>query len=419
MRISDRFRHAWNAFTSKDALKYNARDYEYGSYGMYRGLPRYSLSQSSLTNTIFNRIAVDCSMVDIVHVKEDKGNGNQQKMHDSAIQKVLRDSANIDETGIDFMHDVIYSLLDEGVIAVVPVETSESIISKDSFDIYSLRVGRITQWFPRDVRVSLYNDRTGMEQEIILPKENVAIIHNPLYGVVNDRNSTLRRLLRKIEIGDRADASLNNKINLIVQLPFVLNNDKRKNEADDRIDKFQEQLNSNNKYGVAYLDANEKITQLNRPIADNLLDEIKYLTTQFYNQIGLTENVFNGTADESEMRAYYNRTIDPIMRSIVSEFNRKFFTQTAMSQGQKLIAYRDPFKLVPVEQLAQIADTFSRNAILTPNEIRGIVGFPPNSNPSADELANRNIADINQNPGDVPVDEQSMMSPEEEEVPDP
>lgn len=404
MRIKERLRHAWNAFTAKDSISYTPTGYS--SYNRGLGLSRYSMSQASLASTVFNRISIDCSMIDLVHVKEDTKTGNQIKFKYSDIQKVLRDSANLDETGIDFLHDLVYSLLDEGVVAVVPTETSRSIITNDSFKIYSIRVAKIVQWFPNDIRVSLYNEKVGHDQEITLPKANVAIINNPLYGVINERNSTLRRLLRKIEIGDHADdALLTSKINLILQMPMVLNNEKRVKEADERIEKFQKQLEGDNQYGVAYVDGSEKITQLNRPVTNNLLDEIQYLTKQFYNQVGLTENIFNGTADETEMRAYYNRTIDPIMRSITSEFNRKFFTDAALTQGQRIIAYRDPFKLVPVEQLAQIADTFTRNAILTPNEVRGIIGFPPNSNPDADELANRNIADVNQNPSDTPYNE--------------
>lgn len=393
MGLTDRFKSAWNAFTSKDVSNSNL-EYGYGSNSAL--IRRHALSESSLASTVFNRIAIDSSMVNILHVKEDTETGNQTKV-DSGLQKCLRDEANVDQTGRSFMHDLVYSLLDYGVVAIVPVDTTKSLLKTESYDIVSMRVGRVVTWYPRAVRVSLYNDQTGREEEITLPKSTVGIIQNPLYSVVNGNNGTLRRLIRKLAIADNLDdLESSGKLNLILQLPYTVKGAERTKMAKQRVELLQKQMDESNKYGIGYVDASEKITQLNRPIAPNMQSEIEYLTKEFYNEIGLTENVFNGTANEAEMRAYYNRTIDPILEAVTSEFTRKFLTKTARTQGQKLVAYRDPFKLVPVEQLASIADTFSRNAILTPNEIRGIIGFSPNSSPDADQLANRNIADVNQ-----------------------
>lgn len=393
MSLTDRFKSAWNAFTSKDINRHQPM---YGYNGMSNLIRRHALSESSLASTVFNRIAIDASMVSILHVKEDPDSGNQEKMT-SGLQKCLMEEANIDQTGHTFVHDLVYSLLDEGVVAVVPVDTTTSPLKTESFNIVSMRVGRIVQWYPRDVRISVYNDRSGREQEIIMPKSRVAIVQNPLYSVVNGPNSTLRRLMRKLAIADNMDdLAASGKLNLILQLPYTVKGEQRTKMAKQRLTQLQSQMDERNRYGIGYIDAAEKITQLNRPVGPQVQDEIEYLTTEFYNQIGLTENVFNGTANEAEMRGYYNRTIDPIIEAVTSEFTRKFLTKTARTQGQKLVAYRDPFKLVPVEQLATIADTFSRNAILTPNEIRSIVGFSPNSNPDSDELMNRNIADVNQ-----------------------
>ena len=393
MGLTDRFKSAWNAFTSKDVSNSNL-EYGYGSNSAL--IRRHALSESSLASTVFNRIAIDSSMVNILHVKEDTETGNQTKV-DSGLQKCLRDEANVDQTGRSFMHDLVYSLLDYGVVAIVPVDTTKSLLKTESYDIVSMRVGRVVTWYPRAVRVSLYNDQTGREEEITLAKSTVGILQNRLYSVVNGNNGTLRRLIRKLAIADNLDdLESSGKLNLILQLPYTVKGAERTKMAKQRVELLQKQMDESNKYGIGYVDASEKITQLNRPIAPNMQSEIEYLTKEFYNEIGLTENVFNGTANEAEMRAYYNRTIDPILEAVTSEFTRKFLTKTARTQGQKLVAYRDPFKLVPVEQLASIADTFSRNAILTPNEIRGIIGFSPNSSPDADQLGNRNIADANQ-----------------------
>lgn len=393
MGLGSRLTSAWNAFNEKDKQTI-PKDLGYGS-GRPRSPLGTSFSRDSIANTVFNRIALDASMVDILHVKMDRDTGNQTKLK-SSLETCLTDSANIDQTGAVLIHDIVYSMMDEGTVAVVPVDTSVDIKKTDSYEIYSLRVGKITQWYPSYIRVNLYNDRTGNYEEVILPKSDVAIITNPLYEIVNKHNGLLDRLVRKMALIDQADElTVSDKLNMIMQLPYAIRGQKRKEQAEQRLQDLESQLQKS-QYGIGYVDASEKITQLSRPINNNLGDEIKYLTEQFYNALGLTQNVFNGTASEIEMRAYYNRTVDPIMMRICSEFTRKFLTKTARTQGQRMVAYRDPFKLVPVEQLATIADTFSRNAILTPNEIRGIVGFGPNADPEADKLANRNIADVNQ-----------------------
>lgn len=393
MKFTQRVKNGWNAFA--DNKNSFTKDIGYGSSSNFSSGTKRIVSRNTIANTIFNRIALDVSMVDILHVKTDSRTDNQTKM-DSPLQRCLSYEANIDQTGKAFIHDLVYSLLDEGVIAVVPVDTTISPTKSSGFDINSMRVGKITQWYPKHVRVSLYNESTGQYEEITLAKKAVAIIENPLYAVVNGDNGLLNRLLRKMALADDEDErATNGSLNMIVQFPYVVKGDVRRKQAEERLKSLEEQL-KNNRRGIAYIDATEKVTQLNRPITNNLQDEIKYLTEQFYNAIGLTQNVFNGTASESELRGYYTRSVDVIIQAILAEFNRKFLTRTAITQGQLLVAYRDPFDLVPVEQLASIADTFSRNAILTLNEIRKIIGYGPNASPAADELSNKNIADVNQ-----------------------
>ena len=412
MGLGNRIKNAWNAFTGSNKL--NNRDIGYGSssYANYR-YGRRSVARSTIANTVFNRIALDSSMVKIMHVKQDKETENQTEML-TPLSKCLNEEANIDQTGQSFIHDLVFSMLDEGVIAVVPIETSSSPISSEAYNIYSMRVGRVTQWYPKHVRVDVYNELDGQTQEITLPKSMVAIIENPLYSLLNGDDALLSRILRKMALLDDSDEKLSgDNLNLIVQLPYTVKGETRKSRAKERITDIESQL-KDGKRGIAYIDNAEKITQLNHPIASNLQEEITYLTQQFYNALGLTQNVFDGTANEVEMRAYYNRTIDPIIQAIIAEFNRKFLTRTARTQGQRLTAYRDPFELAPVEQLATIADTFSRNAILTPNEIRKIVGFGPNSDPEADKLSNRNIADANQDAAGASTSMGSLQAPQGE-----
>lgn len=394
MSIGSRVRNAWNAFRSNDKSGFMTP-------GPGESRPTYntvgrSWSKSDFSDMVFNRIAVDASMVDIVHVKVDGETGNQIKMS-SKLQDRLSYSANIDQTGRAFMHDLVESLLEQGAVAVVPTDTSADPKLSQSYDILSMRVGEITQWYPENVKVNLYNQATGKREEIILPKKDVAVIESPLYSVINAKNGTLGRLINKLQVMDKLDAEISKgSMNLILQLPYSIRNSTRREEAEERVESIEKQLEGSS-HGIAYVDGTEKITQLNRPVTNNIIDEVKYLTQQFYNQLGLTETIFNGTATETAMRYYFNETIDPIVEAILSEFNRKFISKTARTQGQKLTAYRDPFKLVPTEQIASAIDTFSRNAVTTPNESRAIIGLGPNADPTADELGNRNIADVNQN----------------------
>lgn len=410
MGLANRIKRAWNAFNTKE----NREPFKYYTeMGPSSGVPMHKLSarayhESSFANTIFNRIAIDSSMVDILDVKIDAETQNQQQQA-SGLQRCLSEEANIDQSGREFIHDLVYSMFDEGVVAVVPVETRGNPELSESYDILSMRIGKILQWYPKYVRIQVYNEETGLYEDITLPKAMVGIVENPLYEVVNSQNGTLARIVRKMAQMDKADEiAASGNLNLILQLPYIIKSDMKKKQAQERLDALEKQLNSNH-YGIGYIDGTEKITQLNRPVSNTLADEVKYLTEQFFNALGLTQNVFDGTASELEMRAYYNRTIDPIVERITSEFSRKFFSKTARSQGRKLVAYRDPFKLVPVEQLATIADTFSRNAILSPNELRKIVGYGPNSQPESDQLTNRNIAAVNQDTAGAST---SMSAPE-------
>lgn len=393
MKIRDRIAHAWNAFNGKDSKQFH--DYGPGSSNpLYTSTTRWA--RSAIADVVYNRIATDASMIDIQHVTVDEDDQSQKKIK-SGLQNCLSVEANKDQSGRDFIHDLVYSMFDEGVVAVVPIETTLNPEVSGSYDIKSMRTGRITQWYPSHVKVELYDDRDGTKKEIVLPKAQVAIIENPFYSIVNSNGGMLRRITDKMAQMDQIDqiAAAGN-LNLILQIPYSIKNPTKKAEAEQRRKDLEDQL-ENNKYGVGYIDGTEKITQLNRPITTNLQDEVKYLTEQFYNALGLTQNVLNGTAKEPEMLAYYSRTIDPVMQVITSEFSRKFITKTGRTQGQTLKSYRNPFNLVPVEQLASIADTFTRNAILSSNEFRPIVGFQPRKDdPKADALVNSNIADVNQ-----------------------
>lgn len=392
MGIRDRLTHAWNAF--KGSGIYSAWDVGAGSSQPIHRVITPRINASSYAATLFNRIAVDAAQVDIRHVKISQDNQNEYKM-DSKMQYILNTEANIDQSNREFIHDIVYSMFSEGVVAVVPVDTTVN-PKTGSYDIVTMRTGRITQWYPQHVRVELYNERTGLKEEVTLEKRNVAILENPLYAIINGNNSTLKRLTSKLALLDMQDElEASGKLDLIIQLPFVVKGETKQKAADERIKSIQKQL-TENKFGIAYTDAAEKITQLNRAVTSNLLDEVKYLTTELYNQLGLTENVFNGTASEGEMRNYYSRSIDPILSRITAEFKRKFLTKTAITQGQTFVSHRDPFTLVPIDQVAEIADKFKRNEILTSNEIRPILGFGPSSDPKADDITNPNIANINQ-----------------------
>lgn len=392
MNVTNRIKHAWNAFTNNDRLL----NYDRGpstSRPAHRHVTFFNTS--SYVSSIYNRIAMDVSMTGFKHVKINPENEDVTDMN-SGLNNCLTVEANIDQTHIQFVQDLVYSMFDEGVVAVVPVETTLNPEETAGYDITSLRVGKIVSWFPRHVTVRLYNDVNGQNEDVTIEKKNCAIVENPLYAVVNDENSTLKRLIRKLNQLDDIDAiAASNRLDLLVSVPYSIKTDVQRVMAEKRIKEIETQLASGMN-GIAYIDGTEKVTQLNRPSNPQLPETIKNLTNQFYNQLGLTENIFNGTANEAELRIYYSRTIDPIVDNIVAEFKRKFLTKTARTQGQTIISHRDIFKTVTVESIAAIGDTFRRNYIATSNEIRRIVGLKPSNDPRADELFNPNIADNKQ-----------------------
>ena len=425
--FSDRLKHAWNAFTSRDPTPpmqptvYGGFSYRPDKSYYYRG------GERSVVASIITRIAIDAAAIDMKHVKQDEEGRYLQDMK-SGLNNVLTLEANIDQTSRDFLQDIVQSLLEEGSVCVVPVETSLDPRYNDSYQINTMRVGKIVQWYPQHVKVDLYNDKTGKHQEVTLPKKMVAIVMNPLYAVMNEPNSTLQRLIRKLALLDVVDEqSSSGKLDLIIQLPYVVKSQTRKEQAEERRKQIETQL-TGSKYGIAYTDGTERITQLNRPVENNLLKQVEYLTNMLYGQLGITEEVLKGTADEKTMLNYYNRTIEPILSAISLEFKRKFLTKTARSQGQSIEFYRDPFRLVPVNDMAEIADKFTRNEIMTSNEIRQAIGMKPSDDPKADELVNSNLygdpsagapmggsapmdgtmeepTPEEENPGDIPISE--------------
>lgn len=386
--ITERFKNAWSAFTSRDPTPQTSY-YEGFTYRPDRRFFRRG-NERSIVTAVYNRIAIDVASVGIRHVRVDQ-NGNFSEEIPSKLNEAFSTEANIDQTGRAMIQDLVMSMLDEGVVALVPTYTSANPIFTDSYDIYNLRVARITKWFPEHVRVNLYDDRTGRHREVTLPKKMVAIIENPLYAVMNEPNSTLQRLIRKLNLLDSIDEqSGSGKLDLIIQLPYVIKSESRRQQAEARRKDIEMQL-AGSKYGIAYTDGTERITQLNRPVENNLMKQIEYLTSMLYGQLGITEEVINGTADEKVMLNYHNRTIEPILSAIVGESERKFLTVTARTQNQAIKFFRDPFKLVPVNDLAEIADKFTRNEILSSNEIRGIIGYKPVDDPRANELRNKNL----------------------------
>lgn len=393
LNLSTRLAHAWNAFTSRDPTQYIITGPGYSSRP---DRPRLSRgNEKSIATSIFNRIALDVSSVNIKHCRLDK-NGRYVEDIDSGLNNCLNLEANKDQTGRAFIQDVVLSMLDEGCVALVPVETTIDPKSSNSYQIDSMRTGKITEWYPDTVRVSLYNDRTGEKEEILLPKNQVAIIENPLYAVVNEYNSTMQRLIRKLSLLDVTDEqTASGKLDLIIQLPYVIKTETRREQAERRRKDIIDQL-AGSQYGIAYTDGTEKITQLNRSLENNLLKQVEYLTNMVYSQLGITQSVLDGTADEKTMLNYMNRTVEPIISAIVDELKRKFLTKTARSQLQSIVYFRDPFRLVPVNDIAEIADKFTRNEIMTSNEIRQIVGMQPSKDPKADELVNSNISQAKQ-----------------------
>lgn len=393
LNLSTRLAHAWNAFTSRDPTQYIITG---PGYSLRPDRPRLSRgNEKSIATSIFNRIALDVSSVNIKHCRLDK-NGRYVEDIDSGLNNCLNLEANKDQTGRAFIQDVVLSMLDEGCVALVPVETTIDPKSSNSYQIDSMRTGKITEWYPDMVRVRLYNDRTGEKEEILLPKNQVAIIENPLYAVVNEYNSTMQRLIRKLSLLDVTDEqTASGKLDLIIQLPYAIKTEARRAQVERRRKDIIDQL-AGSQYGIAYTDGTEKITQLNRSLENNLLKQVEYLTNMVYSQLGITQSVLDGTADEKTMLNYMNRTVEPIISAIVDELKRKFLTKTARSQLQSIVYFRDPFRLVPVNDIAEIADKFTRNEIMTSNEIRQIVGMQPSKDPKADKLVNSNISQAKQ-----------------------
>ena len=348
-------------------------------------------NERSIVNSVYNRIALDVASIDIRHVKLDY---NKRYIEDvpSALNNCLTLEANLDQTSRAFKQDIVMSMFDEGCVAIAPIDTKGDPFLTDSYDIHTMRTAKILEWYPDKVKMKAYNERTGRKEDLVMPKKVVAIIENPFFSVMNEPNSTLQRLIRKLNILDAIDEqSGSGKLDLIVQLPYVIKTESRRQQAEQRRSDIEQQL-SGSKYGIAYTDGTEHITQLNRPVENNLMKQIEYLTSMLYSQLGITQSILDGTADETTMLNYYNRTIEPIISAIVDEMKRKFLTKTARTQSQSIMFFRDPFKLVPVAELAELADKFTRNEIMTSNEIRQIVGIKPSSDPSADELRNKNLS---------------------------
>ena len=408
MGIGDRLQHAWNAFFYNDNTYVNPQNL--GGFSTFRP-DRVHFSrgvEKSIVTSVYNRIALDATSIAIKHVRLDD-NGRFLEEVNSGLQNCLNVEANIDQTGRAFLQDVVMSMLDEGCVAIVPVDTTIDPAKSGSYEINTLRTGKILEWYPAHVRVRVYNDQKGIHEEVTLPKSMVGVIENPLYAVINEPNSTMQRLIRKLSLLDVVDEQTSSgKLDLIIQLPYVIKTDARKKQADERRKDIEMQL-AGSKYGIAYTDGTEKITQLNRPAENNLMKQVEYLTDMLYSQLGLTQSIMDGSANDKTMLNYYNRTIEPILAAIVDEIKRKFLTKTARTQKQTIMYFRDPFKLVPVSDIAEIADKFTRNEIMTSNEIRQIVGMKPADDPSADELRNKNL---NQSSEDIAAKQESGIPDE-------
>lgn len=390
MSFGSRLKHAWNAFTGN--IQMNYRDLGM-SYSYRADRPRMSRgNERSIVTSVYNRIALDVAALNVQHVRLDE-NGRFLSVIDDGLNNCLTLEANVDQTARSFIQDVVISMFDEGSVAIVPVDTTTDPNVSGSYDIQSLRVGQILDWYPQYIRTRVYNEQTGRKEDIVVPKSAVAIIENPLYAVINEPNSTMQRLIRKLNLLDVIDEqSGSGKLDLIIQLPYVIKTEARRQQAENRRKDIESQL-SGSKYGIAYTDGTEHITQLNRSVNNNLMSQIEYLTSMLYSQLGITQSILDGTADEKTILNYNNRTIEPIISAIVDEMKRKFLTKTARSQRQSISFFRDPFKLVPVNEIAEIADKFTRNEIMTSNEIRQVVGMKPSDDPRADELRNKNLSE--------------------------
>lgn len=410
--IGSRIKNAWNAFRNKnETINYRART----DNGYYTRPDRVRLTggrERSILTAVLNRIAMDVAAIDVVHCKIDE-NGRFVNKVDSHLNDCLSTESNLDQTPRAFMQDAVMSMFDEGSVALVPVDTTVNPDNSGSFDVLTMRTGKVIEWYPNDVKVRVYNENRGRREDILINKHNVCLIENPLYAVMNEPNSTLQRLIRKLTLLDAVDEiTSSGKLDLIIQLPYVIKSEARRKQADERMAEIERQLNGT-KYGIAYADGTEKIIQLNRPVENQLMKQVEYLTSMLYSQLGITQAIMDGTADEKAMLNYYNRTIEPILSAITDEMKRKFLTKTARTQGQSIEYFRDPFKLVPVEQIAEIADKFTRNEIMTANEIRSIVGYKPSKDPKADQLVNSNIRQPGENQNTQNADNNFDVPPEE------
>ena len=392
-----RLKSGWNAFRNRDPTGVYTQNIG-PSYSYRQDRNRFSRgNERSIIVSVYNRIAMDAAAISMKHVQLDK-NGRFSSEVNSGLNNCMNLEANIDQTGRAYMQDLVQSMLDEGVVADIPVETDKDPNMTESYQIRSMRTGKILDWYPRHVKVRVYNEETGQKEDIVLPKKNIGIIENPLYAVMNEPSSTMQRLIRKLNLLDAIDEqSGSGKLDLIIQLPYSVKSELRKKQADQRREDIIEQLKG--PFGIAYTDGTEKIIQLNRPIENNLMKQIEYLTSQLYSQLGITQTIMDGTADDKTMLNYYNRTIEPIVAAIADERKRKFLSKTARTQGQSIMFFRDPFKLVPVNDLAEIADKLTRNEIATSNEMRQVIGWKPSDDPKADELRNSNISQAKQDIG--------------------
>ncbi len=411
--LGSRLRHAWNAFRNRDPTE-QFRDVGPGYYYRPDRVRLTRGNERSIVTSIYNRIAIDVASVDIKHCRLDDSERIVSEI-DSGLNSCLKLEANLDQTARAFKQDIVMSMFDEGCVAIVPVDTTLNPNKTNSYDILSMRTGKILEWYPQHVKVRVYNEKTGKKEDITVPKSTVGIIENPLYAIINEPNSTMQRLIRKLSLLDITDEqTASGKLDLIIQLPYVIKTEARRQQAENRRKDIEMQLASS-KYGIAYTDGTEHITQLNRSVENNLLKQIESLTSTLYSQLGITQAILDGTADEKTMLNYNNRTIEPIVSAIVDEMKRKFLTKTARSQKQTILFFKDPFKLVPVNDIAEIADKFTRNEILTSNEIRQIIGLKPSDDPKADQLINSNIAQPNQGM-EMPAEDPYAEEPYGDEV---
>lgn len=412
LTFGSRIKHAFNAFMNRDPTP-DYRNIGPG-YSVRPDRPRFTRgNERTIVTSIYNRIAIDVASINISHCRIDDDNRFVGAIS-SSLNNCLNLEANIDQTGRAFMQDVVMSMLDEGSVAIVPVETTFDPSQTTSYDILSMRTGKILEWHPNHVKVRVYNDRTGEQKEIMLRKDQVAIVENPLYAVINEHNSTMQRLMRKLSLLDSMDERTSTgKLDMIIQLPYVIKSEARRKEADRRRTELEKQM-SGSTYGIGYIDGTERIVQLNRPLDNNLLKQVEYLTTQLYSQLGITQAILDGTASEQELLNYHSRTIEPIISAIVDEMKRKFLTKTARSQKQTIMFFKDPFKLVPLNTLANVAGVFTMNEIITANEVRQIIGMKPSDDPKADQLVNSNINQTGMMPmePEPPMEEGMEESPE-------